>query len=34
MRLDEKIAQAETVTDETFVPQTATAVIERIQVRD
>ena len=34
MRFDEQIAQAEMVTDETFAPQTAAAVIERIQVQD
>lgn len=34
MRIDEQIAQAELVTTETFAPQTAAAVIERIQVQD
>jgi photoactive yellow protein len=34
MRFDEQIAQAEMVTDETVAPQTAAAVIERIQVQD
>jgi photoactive yellow protein len=34
MRIDEQIAQAEMVTTETFAPQTAGAVIERIQVQD
>lgn len=34
MRFDEQIAQAEMVTDETLAPQTAAAVIERIQVQD
>jgi len=33
-RFDEQIAQAEMVTDETLAPQTAAAVIERIQVQD
>jgi photoactive yellow protein len=34
MRIDEQIAQAEMVTTEAFAPQTAGAVIERIQVQD
>lgn len=34
MHLDEQIAQAEVVTTEAFLPQTAAAVIERIQVQD
>jgi len=34
MRFDEQVAQAEMITDETLAPQTAAAVIERIQVQD
>lgn len=34
MRFDEQSAQAEMITDETLAPQTAAAVIERIQVQD
>ena len=34
MRIDEQIAQAEMVTTETVSPESASAVIERIQVKD
>ena len=34
MRFDKQSAQAEMITDETLAPQTAAAVIERIQVQD